>query len=143
LRPAFSPDGHWLAYASNESGTFEVYVRPFPGPGGRWQISTGGAFYPLWSHAGGELLFVTSEGRVMAADYSVKGDSFVAGKPRPWSEVPVLYLPGVSTYDLAPDGRHIAALQSNNADKQHPITHVTFLLNFFDEVRRRVPAGGS
>jgi serine/threonine protein kinase/Tol biopolymer transport system component len=143
LRPAFSPDGHWLAYASNESGTFEVYVRPFPGPGGRWQISTGGGFYPLWSHAGGELLFVTSEGRVMAADYSVKGDSFIAGRQRPWSEVPVLYLPGVASYDLAPDGRHIAALQSNNADKQNPITHVTFLLNFFDELRRRVPAGGS
>src|SRR5262249_11795238 len=53
--PAFSPDGRWLAYASNESGALEVYVRPFPGPGGRWQISTGG--FPIWSRDGRELLF--------------------------------------------------------------------------------------
>ena len=55
--PAFSPDGRWLAYRSNESGTFEVYVRPFPGPGGRWQVSTGGGGFPLWSRDGRELLF--------------------------------------------------------------------------------------
>jgi serine/threonine-protein kinase len=56
-RPAFSPDGRWLAYMSDESGNFEVYVRPFPGPGGRWQISTGGGAYPIWSRAGTDLLF--------------------------------------------------------------------------------------
>src|SRR5439155_24574460 len=68
---AFSPDGRWLAYQSNESGTAEVYVRPFPGPGGRWQISKGGGLYPLWSRDGRELLFQTLDQRVMAAGYSV------------------------------------------------------------------------
>ncbi|SPE38575.1 hypothetical protein SBA6_900013 [Candidatus Sulfopaludibacter sp. SbA6] len=52
-----SPDGHWLAYASNESGRFEVNVRPFPGPGGKWPISTSGGAFPLWSHEGRELFF--------------------------------------------------------------------------------------
>jgi serine/threonine-protein kinase len=46
-RPMFSPDGRWIAYASNESGAFEIYVRPFPGPGGKWQVSTGGGLYAL------------------------------------------------------------------------------------------------
>ena len=49
---AFSLDGRWLAYASNESGTYEVYVRPYPGPGGRWQVSTGGGRLPVWSRPG-------------------------------------------------------------------------------------------
>jgi Tol biopolymer transport system component/predicted Ser/Thr protein kinase len=65
-QPAFSPDGRWLAYLSAESGTLEVYVRPFPGPGGRWQISTGGGVFPGWSRDGRELLFETLDQRVMA-----------------------------------------------------------------------------
>ena len=57
-KPAFSPDGHWLAYSSNESGALELYVRPFPGPGGKWQISTGGGDYPIWSRDGHNLFFL-------------------------------------------------------------------------------------
>jgi Tol biopolymer transport system component len=52
VEPAFSPDGRWLAYQSNESGSYEVYVRPFPGPGGKWQISTGSGNDPKWSRNG-------------------------------------------------------------------------------------------
>jgi len=55
--PAFSPDGRWLAYASNETGRSEVYVRPFPGPGGRQQISTAGGMQPTWSANEGEPFF--------------------------------------------------------------------------------------
>ncbi|MCX6602345.1 MAG: hypothetical protein NTV52_01980, partial [Acidobacteria bacterium] len=55
--PEFSPDGRWLAYASNESGTQELYVRPYPGPGGRWQVSTEGGRFPQWSKDGRELFF--------------------------------------------------------------------------------------
>ncbi|MDQ2898838.1 MAG: hypothetical protein M3Y07_03445 [Acidobacteriota bacterium] len=139
VAPAFSPDGHWLAYSSNESGIYEVYVRPFPGPGGQWQISNGGGYFPVWSHAGGDLLFRTAGGRVMAVNYSAKGDSFIADKPRVWSEVTVLTLPIISTYDLAPNGKQLAAVLASTNDPRKPLTRVTFLLNFFDELRRRVP----
>jgi Tol biopolymer transport system component len=137
--PAFSPDGRWLAYESNESGTYQVYVRPFPGPGGRWQISTGGGSFPVWSRDGRELLFETLDYRVMAASYTAKGDSFAAGKPRVWAETRLTNF-GESNYDLAPDGKHLAAMVAGDASSDKPPTHLTFLLNFFDELRRRAPA---
>jgi Tol biopolymer transport system component len=58
-RPAFSPDGRWLSYGSNELGTYQVYVRAFPDKGGRWQISTAGGEYPFWSRNGRELFYRT------------------------------------------------------------------------------------
>ena len=88
--PSFSPDGRWLAYASNESGTFQIYVRAYPDKGGKWQISNSGGAYPMWSRgttgAGHELFFETLDNHIMAAAYTVKGDSFVAERPRLWSE---------------------------------------------------------
>ena len=140
--PAFSPDGRWLAYQSNESGDMEVYVRPFPGPGGKWQISTGGGLWPLWSRDGRELLVQNLDGRVMATSYSVKGGSFAAGKPRVWSETRLLVNSGgMPVYDLAPDGKRLAAVLASNQGGGEP-TRLTFLLNFFDELRRRAPASG-
>jgi serine/threonine-protein kinase len=142
--PAFSPDGRWMAYNSDESGVQEVYVRPFPGPGGRWQISKGGGFNPRWSRDGRELLFEGPDERVMAVGYNAKGDSFAAGKPRVWSQARLMWNSGgISVYDLAPDGKRIAAiLASDEAGGEKAPTHLTFLLNFFDELRRRAPAGG-
>jgi Tol biopolymer transport system component len=137
LYPAFSQDGRWLAYQSNETGTNEVYVRPFPGPGRRWQIWTGGGIFPVWSRDG-ELLFETSDQRVMAVGYTAKGDSFTAGKPRLWTETR-LRTSNYSNYDLAPDGKRLAAMVADNATGDKPLTHLTFLLNFFDELRRRAP----
>ncbi|MEK7409697.1 MAG: hypothetical protein AAB225_31940, partial [Acidobacteriota bacterium] len=84
--PAFSPDGRWLAYASNESGRFEVYVRPFPEGGARWQVSSGGGWFPVWSRTRPELFYRTPENRIMAVTYSVKGGAFVPGTPRLWSD---------------------------------------------------------
>jgi serine/threonine-protein kinase len=138
--PAFSPDGRWLAYSSNESGTFEVYVRPFPGPGGRWPISTGGGIFPLWSRDGRELLFETPDQRVMAVGYTAKGDSFTAGKPRLWTEARLLNTSTFSNYDPAPDGKRLAVFVADDATGDKPPTRLTFLLNFFDELRRRAPA---
>jgi serine/threonine-protein kinase len=98
FNPAFSPDGRWLAYTSNESGTSEVYVRPFPGSGGRWQVSTGGGAFPVWSRDGRELLFrALLDRRVMAAGYTAKADSFAAGKPRVWTETRLRALPPPTT----------------------------------------------
>ena len=82
--PVFSPDGRWLAYASNESGNYEVYVRPFPGPGGQWQISTKGGRFPKWSRNGKELFYRAQDSKLMVVAYTASGDSFVAGKPQLW-----------------------------------------------------------
>ena len=73
----------------------------------------------------------------MAVGYSVKGDSFTADKPRVWSEARLLNSGGIPIYDLAPDGKRLAAILASD----EPPTHLMFLLNFFDELRRRAPAG--
>jgi len=140
----FSPDGRWIAYTSDESGTREVYVRPFPGPGGKWQISTGGAKYPRWL-ANGQTLFYESlapEDRIMAADYTSTGDSFSASKPRVWASLPMTDASGDVNLDVAPDGKRFAVFPAPDPkEAEKGSVHVTFLLNFFDELRRKVPAG--
>ena len=137
--PVFSPDGHWIAYASNESGTFEVYVRAFPDKGGRQQISSGGASYPMWSRGAKELLYETLDNHIMVAGYTVRGDSFVWEKPRLWAEKSIGgAVNNIKNVDLAPDGKHIVALMPvQSQEAQTDQNHVTFLLNFFDEVQRR------
>jgi Tol biopolymer transport system component len=84
--PAFSPDGRWLAYQSIEPlGSYQVYVRPFPGPGGKWQISTLGGLSPKWSQNGKELFYRTLDNKIMVVTYTVSGDSFRADEPQLWS----------------------------------------------------------
>jgi Tol biopolymer transport system component len=141
LYPSFSPDGRWMAYASDESGTMEVYARPFPGPGGRWQISSGGGTRPVWSRSGHELLFQSPDRRVISVSYTVKGDLFTTGKTQEWPDVRLAEIGDVATFDLSPDGKHLAALLVVGTEAEKPLTHLMFLLNFFDEVRRRAPAG--
>jgi serine/threonine-protein kinase len=141
--PRFSPDGHWLAYFSNdETGTFEVYVRPFPGPGSPTPISTGGGRWPIWLRDTPDLLFVAPDHRIMVVRYAVKADSFVAGRPQVWSDQRVVDPSGpFSFHDLAPDGKHFAAILYSDGTAE-PKQHLTFLLNFLDELKRRVPVGG-
>jgi serine/threonine-protein kinase len=135
ISPAFSPDGRWIAYRSAEPGKRGIWVRPFPGPGGQWQVSMGLDEFPIWSRNGHELFFLT-DNRIMVARYTANGDSFVPDKPRMWSEKRLLDLgsPPVPTYDAAPDGKHFAVvLYPDGTADEKPIAHVTFLLNFFDE----------
>jgi len=141
--PSFSPDGRWVAYSSAESGIFQVYVRAFPDKGGKWQISNSNGTYPMWSRNGHELFFETLDNHIMAAAYTVKGDSFVADKPRLWSEKQIGGVPNsVKNVDLAPDGKRIVALMPvETAEAPKAQNHVIFLENFFDEVRRKVPIG--
>jgi dipeptidyl aminopeptidase/acylaminoacyl peptidase len=142
--PAFSPDGRWIAYTSSESGSNEVYVRPggTPSGSGKWQISTGGGSHPIWSRDGQELFYETLDNRIMAATYAAKGDSFAADKPRPWSNTQIMDLfgTGIWNLDLSPDGKRFAVIPRPEATgEQRSSVHVTVLLNFFDELRRRVP----
>jgi Tol biopolymer transport system component len=137
--PRFSRDGRWLAYSSNETGTFEVYVRPFPLPasdkGGKWTISTGGGNFPAWSPVGNELMYQAGD-QVMAATYSEKGETFVLEKRRVW----IPKLGGVSGFVLSLDARRILVVAPAQAPEAPRQEHtIVFLRNFFDELRRRVP----
>jgi serine/threonine-protein kinase len=137
-QPRFSPDGRWLAYESNESGAFEIYVRPFLGPGGKWLISTGGGTNAVWSRARHELLYRAPDGRIMLVPYTAAGDAFQAEKPRVWSETPVQRRPGTgASFDLHPDGARVAMAPATEATAGP--THVTLMFNFFDELKRLVP----
>ena len=143
--PAFSPDGRWIAYVSNESGVSEVYVRPAPvnsaASGGKWSISTGGAKFAVWSPAGRQLFYATLDNHVMVVDYTAAGAAFAPGKPRPWSATPIGNASGPANFDVAPDGQRIIACPATERDEAKGNLHLVFLLNFFDELRRKAPAG--
>jgi serine/threonine-protein kinase len=139
VEPMFSPDGRWIAYFSNESGQSEVFVRPFPGPGGKWQISTAGGNEAAWLRTRRELLYRTPDNRIMVASYTVDGDSFKADKPRLWSEQtirPRARFP--RSFDLHPEGERIAA-EVPTGQTEEKLDKVTFIFNFFDELRRIAP----
>jgi serine/threonine-protein kinase len=134
--PEFSPDGRWLAYQSNESGKFEVYVRPFPGPGGKWQISTGGGHFPTWSRTRRELFYRADDQRIMVAGYASEGASFRAEKPQVWSERQLAFRLLARNFDLHPDGQRFAVLKAPEAAEAKR-DHVVLISNFFDELPRR------
>jgi serine/threonine-protein kinase len=137
--PMFSPDGRWIAYTSDESGRPEVFVRPFPGPGGKWQISTAGANEAAWSRTRPELLYRAADNRIMVASYTVEGDSFRADKPRLWSEQAILpHVRGPRNFDLHPDGERLAVALPSTQGKEK-LDHVSFIFNLFDELRRIAP----
>jgi serine/threonine-protein kinase len=139
--PAFSPDGKFLAYCSSELGGEEVFVRSFPGPGGKWKVSAEGGKFPAWSRTAHELLFLGSNDRIMVSDYTLQGDSFSAGKPRVWSPTQIRRTSVSNNFDLAPDGKRVVFFPRPAEQQSKGSLHATFLLNFFDELRRRVPLG--
>ncbi|MEO7145794.1 MAG: winged helix-turn-helix domain-containing protein [Bryobacteraceae bacterium] len=146
--PAFSPDGRWIAYVStNGAGNGgQITVRPFPsGPSaGRWPVSESesGAKFPVWSPNRRELFYVNSDNRIMVVRYTANHDSFVPEKPRQWSPA-LLFRPtnnALWNLDIAPDGRRFVVLAPPESRSEEPNTvHATILLNFFDELRRRLP----
>jgi serine/threonine-protein kinase len=145
IHPAFSPDGRWLAYASNEAGPYQVYVRPYPAGatgGGQWQISTAGGAIPVWSRSGKELFYRPTNGsRIMVVDYTAKGETFSPGTPRVWSGTPTLVTGLFPSFDVAPDGKRIVTFPVAETARggEKASLHVTFLVNFFDQLRRKLP----
>jgi serine/threonine-protein kinase len=134
--PAFSPDGHWLAYSSDESGHTEIYVQPYPGPGGKWQVSTDGGTEPVWNHNSKEM-FYRSGNKMMAVDVKLE-PSFSAGIPKMLFEGPYVRTPGTfPNYDVSPDGQRFLMLKS--AEQESAPTQIHVVLNWFDELKRRVP----
>ena len=143
--PMFSPDGRWVAYISLKTGRSEVYVRPFPGPGGEWQISTGGGSTPTWSRSRRELFYTTSDSRIMVSAYTVDGDAFHADKSRIWSDAPYRPRPRgfqfFRSFDLHPDGQRFALAKAlTGSGGQTKVDKVVLVFNFFDELRRVAPA---
>jgi eukaryotic-like serine/threonine-protein kinase len=119
---AFSPDGRWLAYASNESGRFEIYVQPFPGPGGKWQVSTAGGLHPRWRRDEKELFYFAPDGKVMAAEIG-PGAAFEAGTPKALFATPFKDVPG-APYDVSSDGQRFLLNRPIGEETAPPITLV-------------------
>src|SRR5215467_5599371 len=95
----------------------------------------------MWSRDGSRLFFETVEGRIMVVDCEAKGDAFVAGKPRLWTETQAVYGGGFRSVDLAADGKRLVIFSRPDTGRDEKQTvHLTFLLNFFDLVRRRLPS---
>jgi Tol biopolymer transport system component/predicted Ser/Thr protein kinase len=133
--PQFSPDGRWLAYYSNESGRSEVYVQPYPGPGGKWQISTEGGKEPLWNRNGREL-FYRSGNKMMAVEITTQ-PSFSAGTPKTLFEGQYQSVNQSSpNYDVSVDGQRFLMLKPIEQAAQ-----INVVLNWFEELKQKVPTG--
>jgi dipeptidyl aminopeptidase/acylaminoacyl peptidase len=137
VAPRFSPDGRWVAYVSDESGRPEVYVQPYPGPGGKRQVSIEGGTEPMWNPRGGELFYRL--GRQFISVPVSTEPTFSTGKPvilfeadYAASEFP-LTSPG---YDVAADGQRFLVAK----DVEPPPTRINVVVNWIEELRRRVPA---
>jgi Tol biopolymer transport system component len=127
----FSPNGKWIAYISDESGRFELYVQPFPGPGGKWQISSGGGLPARWRADGKELFYVTLQRKVMAVDVKAE-DTFENAVPRVLFESRVKSSPGWQ-YDVTSDGQRFLIDADLTDASSAPITLV---LNWTAGVKR-------
>lgn len=144
--PEISPDGRWIAYDSNESGSPQIYVVPFSGAVGKWQVSVTGGLFPRWSKAGHELFFVgennvsTSAATMVGVPYTVDGNSFQPGKPE------VLFQGGFEmtypnpNYDVAPDGKHFAMLVAGGGNSSSTAAMPTVVINWFSHVAQLVSA---
>jgi dipeptidyl aminopeptidase/acylaminoacyl peptidase len=148
--PEFSPDGRWIAYSSDESNQFEVYVRPFPGPGMKEQVSSEGSapgilakggVEPLWARNGKQLFYRTlNQNQVWVVDVRTDG-GFSTSKPRLLFEKPG-YIVGspIRTYDLSMDGQRFLIVKRDQR-KPTPVTEMILVQNWFEELKRLVPIG--
>ena len=146
--PAVSPDGHFLAYSSNQSGRSEVYVTSFSssedarteGAAPRWQVSNQGGTYAIWSRSEQQLFYFGPDRRIWSVAYTTVGDSFRPEKPRVWSPKRLAELGNTPPYDIDPSGKRAAVFVDPGGEDPKPETHLRVLLNVGDELRRRAAA---
>jgi hypothetical protein len=112
-----SPNGQWLAFVSDESRLNEVYVQTFPEHGGKWQISTNGGNFPVWSRDGRELYLIGADNKMMAVEIKGSGASFQAGVPKA-----LFTAPAPDQYDVSKDGRFLVHVHINQNATGVPIT---------------------
>jgi Tol biopolymer transport system component len=142
--PRFSPDGKWVAYAANYSGPYEIFVQPFPGPGERVQVSSGGGNLAVWSPIRNELYYVgAGQGRLMMVPFTVEAGTFRPSKAQLWSQTTFSAAPPFSLYgpsfDIHRDGQRFAVAPSVAPTSGIGAPHVMLFFNFFDELRRLAP----
>ena len=133
--PVFSPDGHWLAYRSNESGRREMYVQPYPPTGAKWQISTEGGEEAVWAPSGREL-FYRNGNQMMAVDITTE-PTFTHGTPQLLFEGEYFSYGPRAVYDVAPDGQRF--LMIKEGEQGSTVTQLNVVLNWFEELKRLVP----
>ena len=124
----FSPDGRWIAYSSNESGQAEVYLRPYPGPGGRWQVSTAGGFSPSWRRDGREIYYISNDTKLMTAEIAVKNSTVEVSSAHPLFE-----MRGVN-YDVMADGKRFILIVPVETQSASPLTLV---VNWDTDVKKK------
>jgi Tol biopolymer transport system component len=132
----FSPDGKWVAYASNESGTWQVYVQSFPASGGKWQVSTNGGAQPQWRRDGRELFYISSDRKLMAVEVRGNRATFDAGDPKELYELRLqtVGLPGPRNYFVAADdGRRFLVA---SAPDERITTPTVVALNWAADLKR-------
>jgi hypothetical protein len=131
----FSPNGRWMAYASDESGRFEVYVRPFPAASGQTLISIAGGMQPEWRRDGKELFYISTDGKLTAVPVTTDGDMFTAGTPRALFDVdvPEPSAPYPSDYAVTADGQRFFV---NTVVDQPTRPALTVILNWTAEIRK-------
>jgi Tol biopolymer transport system component len=131
----FSPDGRWVAYATNESGRYEIVVQPFPASAGKWQVSINGGLQPRWRADGRELYFIAPDGTLMAASVNASAATFAAAVPVALFRSRITgggtNLPDHPYYAVSRDGRFLI-LQSAGEPTVSPIT---LLLNWKPRAR--------
>ncbi len=135
LEARFSPDGRWLVYQSNESGRFEVYVQPVEGSSTKWQISVDGGDSPRWSRAGREIVY-RNDTKMMAVEVSTD-PTFKAKRPHLLFEEKFLDAYFSAFYDITPDGERFVIIKLGERQR---LTRMTVVLNWFEELQRRVPS---
>jgi serine/threonine-protein kinase len=135
LMPSFSYDGRWVAYVSDESGRDEIYVRPFPGPGGRVRISDDGGSQPVWSHIGRRLYYRSGRRlvEVSFADWQRGSEIAIAGRATLF-EGSFESMPAFTSFDVSPDDKYFAMLRRAGAAK----ADIVVWMNWVDELRSKM-----